>query len=349
MITSYDKYIQAAATEPTEFKKIVMFSTMPMDEKQSVQPEIGKVFEFCDDPDTYLSDHLLQSLPILLWDRQSLIEKYGIEEANNEIAQCSVYNEPHGIIVSKLDMLKLLNKAKCNFIPMTVFDRKEAGKKLKFPLIAKASNTFQSRGVEKVNTATELKKLPPGFDVYQEQIQIDEEFRMVFFKGKRPGITMLSAYRRDPLNNKAKDLRTNEAGMFHDRLMKRPKSSFSWTQVYPYDYTKIDLEQCYLIAAAVFALNPTLNVAGLDIAIDKDGKHWFIESNSTPGLFSNMVPLIYKFIYEDHYGPIQNYGQRRLRDMCYYFTELTVQDEPTFKLTDTKILNHLDGYLPQFR
>ena len=348
-VSSYDKYILAHPTEPTEFKKVVFFSTMPMPEKQAVKSNIGRIFDFCDNPDDYITNHLLHAVPVLFWDRQSLLDKYGVADASLEMNAGMPYNAPQGIIVSKLDTTKLLKRLKVPFIPKTVFDRDEAAKELKFPIIAKASNTFQSRGVEKVATKAELKKLPGGFDIYQEQINIEEEFRIVFFRGKcKPGIALVAAYRRDPLNSKAKDLRTNEAGMYHERLMDRPKSNFSWTQVSPYTYKKINMEQCYAIASVIFHLNPTLNVAGLDIAVDKDGMHWFIECNSTPGLFSNMVPLIYKYIYEDYYGPINEYGQRRLRDMCHYFTDLTIEDEPTFKIENPLLLNHIDGFYPRF-
>lgn len=350
MVSAYDKYILAHPTEPTEFKKVVLFSTMKMAEKQSVKANIGRIFDFCDNPDDYINNHLFHTMPVLFWDRQTLIEKYGISGASSEITVGNVYNAPEGIIVSKLDTTKLLIKAKFPYLPKTYFTREEAEKNLKFPIIAKASNTFQSRGVEKLSTRKSLAALDKGFDLYQEQIKIDEEFRVVFFRGKNvtQGIVMLAAYRRDPLNDKAKDLRTNEAdgsGMKFSNLKSRPKSNFSWTQVSPYAYSKINIDDCYKIADTIFALNPTLNVAGLDIAVDKAGKHWFIESNSTPGLFSNMIPLIYKFIYEDHYGAIQEYGQRRLRDMCYYFTDLTSQDEPTFEIDNHNLLSHVDGYL----
>ena len=58
-VSSYDKYILAHPTEPTEFKKVVFFSTMPMPEKQAVKSNIGRIFDFCDNPDDYITNHLL--------------------------------------------------------------------------------------------------------------------------------------------------------------------------------------------------------------------------------------------------------------------------------------------------
>lgn len=351
-VDSYNKYIVGHPTEPTEFHKIVFFSTLEMEEKKHVKANIHRLFTFCDDTDDYLNDHLLGELPTLFWDNQTYLEKTGVAEAHLELSPVHAYNSPHGIIVSKLDTLKLLQRTKCPFIPRTVFNREEAAK-LQFPIIAKASNTYQSRGVEIVKNKTALKSLPKGFDLFQEQIKIEEEYRLVFFRGKTIGMSLIAAFMREPLNDKAKSLRVDEAhGMKAEKLENREKSNFSWTQFNPYHNKKIDITQCYTIAQHIFELNPTLNVAGLDIAVDDKGFHWFIECNSTPGLFSNMVPLIYKFIYEDHYGFIQEYGQRRLRDMCHYFAALTKEDEPTFKVEgngsnpDHYILNQIDGFLP---
>jgi hypothetical protein len=344
-VDPYDLFVKASVTEPTELGKIVMFSTMDMEQKQNVQKNIGKIFQFCDDPDTYLSDVIDQTLPVLLWDKQSLIEKYGISDTigHDLLTADKVYNAPHGIVVSKLDTLKILKKLDFPWLPKTVFSREDAKKELKFPIIAKASNTYQSRGVEKVSSKTGVDKLVKGFDIFQEQIQIKKEFRIVFFKGKRTQIKMLLVFRRDPLNEKAKSLRVNEAGMTEDKLDKREKSNFSWTQVDPKDVKGLSVKECYHIAKVIFDINPTLNVAGLDIAVDKDGKHFFIESNSTPGLFSNMVPLIYKSIYEDYYGTVSEYAIKRLMQLCTYFVYLTTLDEPSFR-TDTNVCINMFGY-----
>jgi len=345
---SYDKFIKASINGSPYLQKVVLFSTMPMEEKQEVQSEISKLFLYCDDPDAFLADHLLQTNPILLWDRSSLLEKYGVSEAISKIQlNTSVYNSPHGIIVSKIDTLKILKKIGFSYIPETYFTKEEAYKKLKFPVIAKASNTFQSRGVEKVKNKKTLKSLGDGFTIFQEQIEIDEEYRIVFFCG-REGLTMLAVFRRDPENDKAKELRMNEAegdGMKFKTLKNREKSDFSWTQIDPRNNDKLNIQECYNIANTIFAINPTLKVSGLDIAVDKNGKHWFIESNSTPGLFSNMLPLIYKFIYEDSIANLSPYGIKKIQELSFYFASLTMKDEPNFKIEDPNILYNLTGYI----
>lgn len=343
-VESFDLFIKASVTEPTEFGKVVLFSTMDMKEKQNVQQEIGRIFNYCDDADDYINNHLLTNTPTLFWDRQSLLEKYGIADAHYTLKVGGAYNAPEGIIVSKLDTLKLLSKiAEFKWLPKTVYSREDAKKSLKFPIIAKASNTYQSRGVEKVSTKTALNKLTKGFDIFQEQINISEEYRVIFFRGHSKPIAMLAVYRRDPLNNKAKSLRVNEAGMTEDKLDDREKSNFSWTQVDPVTHSKLNVNECYQMAQVIFALNPTLNVTGMDIAVEKDGKHYFIETNSTPGLFSNMVPLLYRCIYEDHYGPMSEYAVKRLMELCAYFTYLTVLDEPSFR-TETDACTNMFGY-----
>jgi hypothetical protein len=228
--SSYERFKQASILEGPEFKQVVFFSTMPMEEKQAVQSEIGKIFNYCDSPQEFLTNHLLYQNPTLLWDRSSLLKKFGIADAVAEdLAGQDVYNAPHGIIVSKTDILKLLKRTGFPYIPKTVFSREDAKKELNFPLIAKASNTFQSRGVEKVNTKKELDELPGGFNIFQNQIEIDEEYRAVFFCGKK-GVTLIAVFRRDPQNEKAKNLRANEAagdGMKFSRLKKREKSDFN--------------------------------------------------------------------------------------------------------------------------
>ena len=339
-LVDFNEYLLLHSSyRPYEYGRVSFFSTMEMPEKRNIRQQMKRLYYFVTDPSAYEVDI---EKPIILWDRASVLEE--LEVLSKISATAIIYNNPKGITVSKEDTIKLLQKAKCPHLPKTVFDRDKAKTELEFPIIAKASNTFQSRGVEKVDTKTALDKLPGGFDLYQQQIEIKAEFRLLFFRSKNPEapLQMLAAFRRDPLNKKAKSLRVNEAGMYFDRLMDRAKSDFAWTQVDPHKY--MDMEETYKLASHVFSVNPGLHISGIDMAVDKNGKHWFIEQNSTPGMFSNQAVLIYRAVYEDSVGVLSKQALENMVDLSKAYAKLTLEEEKGFSVESESLLQNLYGF-----
>jgi hypothetical protein len=341
---SYNKFIKESVTDSPEFGQVVFYSTYDAGNDTYVKQALERIFKYCDNPDELFASHLLTVDPMVLWERRSLLDKHGISDAIGAGMKNSsyVYNSPHGIIINTEDMLKLLKKTGFQYMPKTVFTKEDAKKELKFPLIAKTVNSYQSRGVEKIDNKRQLNKLDSAYTIFQDQINIDKEYRMVFFCGKK-GSKLIAVFRRDPLNDKSKELRESEK-LSHSDLEKKERSNFSWTQIDPTKHSNIDIAECYEIANFIFACCPTLKISGLDIAIDDKGKHWFIESNSTPGLISNLVPLIYKYVYEDAIGTMQPYTIKRLQELSFYYANLKMQEDKYFKVEDSSVLANFFGY-----
>lgn len=211
----------------------------------------------------------------------------------------SIYNDYTQMMVGKLPILRKLLGDGMDWVPKTVFDRDEIGS-LGSPFIAKAANSYDSKGVEKFDSKRDVPE-DGGFDLYQEMIPIDREFRVVLFRGKvNPGVKLLMALEKTPRNKKAKDFRVDEM-MSKDELKGNENTKFYWSQK---NLSKIDgsiLDQFGKIAKYIFNMNPGMNFVGLDVALDQSGKAWFIEHNLLPSMLSNQYLLLYKAMYEDWY------------------------------------------------
>lgn len=269
-------------------KKIQIFCSL---EFQDVEETIGR------DMKTYWKDfydpsefqNIDRNLPLLFWrnpERSAELVRRGKLPPKRLI-----YNYPEKFDPGKSDLAKKAQKMGVTWYPKTVFDKEELDQ-LNFPVIAKKDDSYQSKGVEKIETRKDLgaKK----FDVYQECIPIEDEYRVMVFRGKnedRP--KAFGLWKRSPNNGKSKSLRLDES-------RKVQKSKFVWSPVPLKEFPH--WKGVKPIARAVFDFYPSLNVLGLDIAVDKDGKVWCIEHNETPGLVGNSAIRIYKYIFEDCFG-----------------------------------------------
>jgi len=315
LLSTFDEYVLLSYPQvPEEFNKVVMFSTMSQEQDQNpvIVEKIKRVFVYQDDADSYAASNMEKQMPLLLWGKKTLIEESQILPMTTfSPFPKGIYNNPQGIITSKKELTKIYQEADYDFLPKTYFTKEEAKKKLKFPLIAKSLNSFQSRGVEKVNNAKELDALSDEYDLFQEQIKISHEYRFIFFKGFKTETTLLAGFHRDPVNDKAKGLRE---AMTFDAMKEKEASEFSWSQVTIFEFNQKPL---FDIAEAVFKHNPGLNVVGIDVAY-QDGdmmRPYYIEQNITPSMIANVPFLVYKFIYEDAYHPMSPYTITRLEQL----------------------------------
>lgn len=253
-----------------------------------------------------------------------------------------VYNDPRDILIGKEAILKRMMADGCKFVPRTVFSREEAGS-LRFPIIAKASNSYDSKGIERLEDRKALDSLGEGFDMYQNMVPIKKELRAVVFKGlmdTSPKLMLL--FKKEPRNNKAKEIRnlTNES-MDKDELNSRENTKWVWTQMDKKNSP--DLVGIKEVAEYVFRLCPSMNFTGLDLAVDEAGKVWFIEHNLLPSMLSNQSLLLYKCMFEDWYRrPLKNETIMKMRKLSQAFF-FAMNRKYVFEMENENALYDLDA------
>lgn len=235
-----------------------------------------------------------------------------------------IYNLPEDSLkLRKINLYSQLNSMGCPYVSKTIFSIEEINN-LEFPIIAKSEDTWQSKGVKKFDTAEELSSSEMKFDLYQEAFDIDKEWRVLVFKGKKD-ITpkILSVALRTPSNDKAKSLRVSEA---ISDIINNESSSFKWTGIDFYNGCENtpDLNEVSAIVNHVFEVSPDMNVFAVDVAVDKNGKYWLIEANVQPGQNGITSHLMYLNLFKDFYGlKINGDDVDKMRTSMYNAVEWT--------------------------
>jgi hypothetical protein len=263
--------------------------------------------------------------PVLLYDNQKENREFAGELPDG----AAVYNDPSGVFAGKVRMAKMLQDAAVDWVPRTAFNPLNAAA-LRFPVIMKTDNSFDSRGVELARNEGEL---TGDFDVYQEAIYIEREFRACVFRGRESDERkLLCLFEKKPKNDKAKRLRVDEGRKLH----KKDSTKFYWQQL----PLEIDfLPRLPEILNKVLDLAPTLNVAGIDIALDRDGKVWFIEHNTRASMLSNQAVLVYREIYEEFYGrPVEDFEEMERLSAAHLASTRDKLDIPLE--SDDRVLNN---------
>ena len=315
--------------------KVQIFSSLKF---QDVEEIIGRDMknywvDFYDESDFSKID---KDLPLLFWRNQDRSENL---LAKGEIPKKSlIYNHPEKLDKRKKDLAIKAQKMNAPWFPKTVFSKEDLVQ-LKFPIIAKKDDSYQSKGVEKIDTRKDLGN--KKFDVYQECIEIKNEYRIMIFKGNNsPKIKAFGVWHRIPINKKSKSLRINESES------KEVKSKFKWVPVSLKDFE--NWKGVKPIARAIFDFYPNLNFVGLDIAVDVEGKVWCIEHNETPGMVGNSSIRIYKYIFEDCFGKkipkdvIKHFQEKAAEYYKYYkgcgYVEIPRGGETLVDLEDEVVL-----------
>ena len=270
-------------------KKVQIFSSLQF---QDVEEIIGKDMknywgDFYEESDFSRID---KDLPLLFWRNPERSKNLLLKGAlpKKEL----IYNHPEKFDPGKKDLALKAQKMDVPWFPKTVFSKRDLGQ-LKFPIIAKKDDSYQSKGVEKIDAKEDLGN--KRFDVYQECVPIKDEYRIMIFKGKNsPKVKAFGVWHRSPINEKSRSLRVNESEGGE------AKSKFRWSPVPLKEFAS--WKGVKPIARAVFDFYPNLNFVGLDVAVDEGGKVWCIEHNETPGLVGNSSIRIYKYIFEDCFG-----------------------------------------------
>lgn len=232
--------------------------------------------------------------PVFIYDWASKCEDFlRINKGNLR----GIYNNYDDVKLGKLAVLRKLAADGVNWLPKTAFTADPGWDGITFPAICKAANSYDSKGVEKIDNKTDV---PDYIDIVQEIIPIDREFRVIAFRGKcNDRMQILQLLEKTPLNDKAKDLRVSES-LSKAEMKERPNTKFKWTILDPSIETDL-MPDISKIVRYLFADNPGLNLAGFDIAFDGDGKGWYIEHNLIPAPIGPMFLLLYAAMFEDWY------------------------------------------------
>ena len=293
-------------------KKVQIFSSLQF---QDVEEIIGKDMknywgDFYEESDFSRID---KDLPLLFWrnsERSKNLLLKGVLPKKELI-----YNHPEKFDPGKKDLALKAQKMDVPWFPKTVFSKRDLGQ-LKFPIIAKKDDSYQSKGVEKIDAKEDLGN--KRFDVYQECVPIKDEYRIMIFKGKNsPKVKAFGVWHRSPINQKSRSLRVNESEGGE------AKSKFRWSPVPLKEFG--NWKGVKPIARSVFDFYPNLNFVGLDIAVDEGGKVWCIEHNETPGLVGNSSIRIYKYIFEDCFG------KKMPKEVIKHFQEKAAEYQKHYK------------------
>lgn len=293
-------------------KKVQIFSSLQF---QDVEEIIGKDMknywgDFYEESDFSRID---KDLPLLFWRNPERSKNLLLKGAlpKKEL----IYNHPEKFDPGKKDLALKAQKMGVPWFPKTVFSKRDLGQ-LKFPIIAKKDDSYQSKGVEKIDAKEDLGN--KRFDVYQECVPIKDEYRIMIFKGKNsPKVKAFGVWHRSPINQKSRSLRVNESEGGE------AKSKFRWSPVPLKEFAS--WKGVKPIARAVFDFYPNLNFVGLDIAVDEVGKVWCIEHNETPGLVGNSSIRIYKYIFEDCFG------KKMPKEVIKHFQEKAAEYQKHYK------------------
>ena len=293
-------------------KKVQIFSSLQF---QDVEEIIGKDMknywgDFYEESDFSRID---KDLPLLFWRNpersKNLLLKGQLPKKE------LIYNHPEKFDPGKKDLALKAQKMDVPWFPKTVFSKRDLGQ-LKFPIIAKKDDSYQSKGVEKIDAKEDLGNR--RFDVYQECVPIKDEYRIMIFKGKNsPKVKAFGVWHRSPINQKSRSLRVNESEGGE------AKSKFRWSPVPLKEFAS--WKGVKPIARAVFDFYPNLNFVGLDVAVDEGGKVWCIEHNETPGLVGNSSIRIYKYIFEDCFG------KKMPKEVIKHFQEKAAEYQKHYK------------------
>jgi|688.fasta_scaffold29444_2 glutathione synthase/RimK-type ligase-like ATP-grasp enzyme len=206
---------------------------------------------------------------------------------NKKIVVDNLYNKRDLLMISG-DKTQFAEKAnKFNWLPKTVFSKKEAiDGAVGFPVIAKIKNGHSGKGIQKFDTAKELEESKETFDLFCQFIDFDREYRVMFCRDK-----IIVINERVPTIEDNRSIRTKKAD-----------EKISFTYVYQ-DQNKVDksfIEQVLSICKDVKTFLD-LDLWALDVVVDQKGKLWVMETSSATGLGSVKMCEVYKAIYEDFY------------------------------------------------
>jgi hypothetical protein len=228
---------------------------------------------------------LSQNLPILYYGGHNKKSRNFIDKYNFKLS--NMYNTPDEMKKSgsKVEFAKMFKGAP--WLPRTVFSKEEAiAGAVGFPVVAKVTSGHSGVGIQKFDTANDLKKSKDEYDLFCEFIDFDREYRTMFINDK-----CFMVNERIPTIKDNKTIRT-----------KKSDEKVSFTYVYT-DMNKIPTQWKENLQNICDEIREKLKLGlwSLDVVVDKNGKAFVMETNSATGLGAAKLVAVYKEIYEDYY------------------------------------------------
>ena len=168
-------------------------------------------------------------------------------------------------------------------VPKTVSEPEDLDQ-LKFPIIAKPDNRYSGMGIQKFDTLEDAKKADlEDFEVFSEKIDIDEEHRIMMWRGEP-----VMWVQRVHGNKETKEMtKKKEDKLYFKYVLKNiDKMPEDWNEVFQ------EMNEAH----------EKLDLYSIDLMVDTDGKPWVVEMSSEfAPLYGVMAPF-YKKVYQDYYG-----------------------------------------------
>jgi len=168
-------------------------------------------------------------------------------------------------------------------VPKTVSDAKDLDQ-LKFPIIAKPDNRYSGQGIIKIDTLRKANDMDlSDFEVFSEKIDIDEEHRIMMWRGEP-----VMWVQRVHGNKETKEMtKKKEDKLFFKYVLKDlSKMPKEWNEVFQ------EMNEAH----------KGLDIYSIDLMVDTDGKPWVVEMSSEFAPLYGVMALIYKKVYQEHYG-----------------------------------------------
>jgi len=168
-------------------------------------------------------------------------------------------------------------------VPKTVSDAKDLDQ-LKFPIIAKPDNRYSGQGIIKIDTLRKANDMDlSDFEVFSEKIDIDEEHRIMMWRGEP-----VMWVQRVHGNKETKEMtKKKEDKLFFKYVLKDlSKMPKEWNEVFQ------EMNKAH----------EGLDIYSIDLMVDTDGKPWVVEMSSEFAPLYGVMALIYKKVYQEHYG-----------------------------------------------
>ncbi len=169
------------------------------------------------------------------------------------------------------------------FVPKTVSEPEDIDQ-LKFPIIAKPDNRYSGMGIQKFDTLEDAKKADlSDFEVFSEKIDIDEEHRIIMWRGEP-----LQWVQRVHGNKETKEMtKKKEDKLYFKYVLKDVnKMPEEWNEVFQ------EMNEAH----------EGLDIYSIDLAVDKEGKPHVIEMSSEFAPLYGVMAFIYKKVYQDYYN-----------------------------------------------
>jgi hypothetical protein len=205
-----------------------------------------------------------------------------------KVTRQQLYSDPrlvHGAS-NKRNLYDLMGPS---YMPKTVFDISDIDELGDGLIVCKPEAGQGGRGIYKVRNANEIPDR--GGYLYQEFIHIAAEYRCLMVGNK-----MIFMAERVPANGKTKSMRSSDS----NHAMAAERNVFEWKKIYISPL--LEGHGGFLSLCQDVMSKSKLKFAGIDVALDQDGRTRLIEVNTTPGLNHDQMTLAYENIFQHYYG-----------------------------------------------